>query len=102
MDIWRSSLASKPPKLLGRYSKMPHGSPIGRLQKLAIKLAAGSIISCLGRRAKDLIGGIYTYGILGGKARSINGPQYNAFWPLCHHLELGCLFHLAQSPSPRH
>lgn len=81
VDIWRSPPASNPLKLLDRYYILPNGSPRWRLQQLAIDLAAGSITSCLGRRAKDLVGGIYTYGTIGGTPQLIYVPQYNPFRP---------------------
>ncbi|KAL8715211.1 MAG: hypothetical protein Q9220_001169 [cf. Caloplaca sp. 1 TL-2023] len=81
VDIWRSPPASNPLKLLDRYYILPNGSPKWHLHQLAIDLAAGSIASCLGRRTKDLVGGIYTYGTISGSPELIYVPQYNAFRP---------------------
>ena len=87
VDIWRSPPASNPLKLLDRYYILPNGSPRWHLQQLAIDLAAGSISSCLGRRTKDRVGGIYTFGTIGGTPELIYVPQYNPFRP-------------AEAPSP--
>ncbi|KAL8776816.1 MAG: hypothetical protein Q9203_002974 [Teloschistes exilis] len=81
VDIWRSPPASNPLKLLDRYYILPNGSPHWHLHQLPIDLAAGSITSCLGRRSKDPVGGIYTYGTIGGTPELIYVPQYNAFRP---------------------
>ncbi|KAL8660560.1 MAG: hypothetical protein Q9202_006414 [Teloschistes flavicans] len=81
VDVWRSPPASNPLKLLDRYYILPNGSPRWHLQQLPIDLAAGSITSCLGRRSEDPVGGIYTYGNIGGTSELIYVPQYNAFRP---------------------
>ncbi|KAL9042871.1 MAG: hypothetical protein Q9214_003662 [Letrouitia sp. 1 TL-2023] len=81
VDIWRSPPASNPLKLLDRYYILPKGSPRWHLHQLAIDLAAGSIASCLGRRTKDGVGGIYTFGSIDKTTQLIYAPQYNVFRP---------------------
>ena len=79
VDILRTP--GDPLGLLDRYYIAPGGSPQWNLHKLAIDLAAGSIVSCLGQRIGDPVPGIYTFGTIGTEQELIFAPQYNYFQP---------------------
>lgn len=81
VDIWRSPTAKDPLGLVDRYYINTNGTPRWKRHTLAIDLAAGSITSCLGQRARDPISGIYTFGTIGGTQELIYAMQYNVYRP---------------------
>lgn len=62
VDIWKSPPASNPAKILERYYIDLNKGPRWHKHTLPIDLSAGTISCSLGRRERDFIGGIYTFG----------------------------------------
>jgi hypothetical protein len=66
-------------RLLDRYYITPQSRPAWNKHTLPIDLASGSIASSLGRRYKDRVGGIYTFGQINGRQELIYAPAFD-FW----------------------
>jgi hypothetical protein len=66
---------------LDRFFVTPGKPRVWNKHLLSIDLNAGSIQSVLGRRDKDRVPGIYTFGRLEGKTQLIYAPIFNFFKP---------------------
>jgi hypothetical protein len=79
VDILRGPKSTNSLRLLDRYYITPGASSQWQKHTLAIDLSSGSVSSCLGRRVKDRVGGIYTLGMIGSKVELLFSPAYNVW-----------------------
>lgn len=78
VDLWR---VPEKNDSLDRYFVVASASPAWKKHLVAIDLDAGSVTSVLGKRTKDQVAGIYTFGAIEGKQELIYAPLYNPFRP---------------------
>lgn len=79
VDILQSPKGTDPLNLLARYYIEPAQTPCWNKHLLPIDLGSGNISCCLGRRTKDRIGGIYTFGKITAETELLFVPAYNVF-----------------------
>jgi hypothetical protein len=82
VDVLRDPNDTMP--LIFRYYIEPTKKPTGQAwnpHDVAVDLDASKVSSCLGRRAKDRVDGLYTLGTIGGHIQLIYQPLYNALDP---------------------
>lgn len=79
VDILRDPTGNSGNSLINRYYISPDNSQKWQPHYIGSDLDSKAVQSCMGRRANDLIAGIYTFGTIGGSQKLQYSMAYNPY-----------------------